>query len=58
MGHQAGMGSKEWILVIFISVLTLDAVFCTWNPYQVLGLTRTATIPDIRKAYKSLAKEW
>nr|CAG4650887.1 EOG090X049L [Simocephalus serrulatus]SVE94169.1 EOG090X049L [Simocephalus serrulatus] len=58
LGHQAGMGSKEWILVIFISVLTLDAVFCTWNPYQVLGLTRTATIPDIRKAYKSLAKEW
>lgn len=28
------------------------------DPYQILGLTRKATLPDIRKAYKKLAKEW
>jgi len=28
------------------------------DPYKILGLTRQASLQDIRKAYKQLAKEW
>lgn len=28
------------------------------NPYEILGVTRHATLQDIRKAYKLLVKEW
>jgi curved DNA-binding protein CbpA len=29
-----------------------------FNPYEVLGLKRTASDKDIRQAYKKLAKHW
>lgn len=29
-----------------------------FNPYDVLGLTRTASDKDIRQAYKKLARHW
>lgn len=28
------------------------------NPYKILGIEKKATITDIKKAYKQLAKEW
>lgn len=28
------------------------------DPYRILGIGRKATQPEIRKAYKRLAKEW
>jgi DnaJ family protein C protein 16 len=28
------------------------------NPYHILGLSRHATLKEIRKAYKQLVKEW
>ncbi|XP_068629703.1 dnaJ homolog subfamily C member 16 [Battus philenor] len=28
------------------------------NPYEILGVHRRATLPEIRKAYRQLAKEW
>ncbi|XP_022125250.1 dnaJ homolog subfamily C member 16 [Pieris rapae] len=28
------------------------------DPYQILGIHRRATLPEIRKAYRQLAKEW
>lgn len=28
------------------------------NPYKILDISNKATLPDIRKAYKKLAKEW
>ncbi|KAJ2952479.1 hypothetical protein O0L34_g6797 [Tuta absoluta] len=28
------------------------------DPYQILGIHRKATLPEIRKAYRQLAKEW
>jgi len=28
------------------------------DPYEVLGVKRTATSPEIRKSFKHLAKEW
>lgn len=28
------------------------------DPYKVLGIHKSATVPDIKRAYKQLAKEW
>lgn len=28
------------------------------DPYKILGVTKHATLQDIRRAYKQLAKEW
>lgn len=28
------------------------------NPYKILGIEKKASITDIKKAYKQLAKEW
>jgi len=45
---------------IFLLILTLLSVWCECKlqPYKVLGVNRHATIPTIKKAYKTLAKEW
>jgi preprotein translocase subunit Sec63 len=47
-------------LTILIVVLVVTDVLTTTirDPYEVLGLKKTATIPEIRKAHKSLVKIW
>lgn len=40
-------------VLIFGSCLVL-----CYDPYKILGLTRQATLQEIRRAYKNLAKEW
>lgn len=42
--------------VLLLSLLTL----CNGlgDPYKILGIPRSATVTEIRKAYKQLAKEW
>lgn len=39
-------------------VVNLAGVLCLGNPYSILGVEKKATITDIKKAYKQLAKEW
>lgn len=46
------------LLLIFICLSYLSANQNDFNPYEVLGLSRTATDKDIRQAYKKLAKYW
>ena len=43
---------------IFVLCFLAAAVDSAWDPYEVLGLKRGASTPEIRKAYKQYAKEW
>ncbi|EFN79950.1 dnaJ homolog subfamily C member 16 [Harpegnathos saltator] len=48
------------LCLLLISQLTpsVVAVDSLGNPYKILGVSRHATLQDIRKAYKHLVKEW
>lgn len=51
----------KWInlcwLFVFI-ILLADFSNSLGDPYKILGIPNSATIPEIRKSYKQLAKEW
>ena len=40
------------VLYLIISVLGLD------DPYKILGVYKSATVPEIKRSYKQLTKEW
>ena len=44
--------------VLLVSVCSLVAVAQEQDVYSVLGLKKNANIREIKKAYKSLVKEW
>ena len=46
------------VLIIIQSLPMVEASEPLRNPYHILGVTRHATMLDIRKAYKNLVKEW
>lgn len=46
------------LVVVFIYLPIAEASEPLGNPYKILGVNRHATLPDIRKAYKNLVKEW
>ncbi len=49
----------NYILIYFLLCLCyLSADNNDFNPYDVLGLTRTASDKEIRQAYKKLARHW
>lgn len=45
---------------VVICALLLDLVETAqpFDPYKVLGVTKRASLPEIKKVYKRLAKEW
>lgn len=53
------MGRNEWMLLITIQLLTLlFHVLAGRDFYSILGVPRTATLNQIKKAYRQLAKEY
>lgn len=51
------MNFRLFILISLICVLALE-VSCLENPYKILGIDKKASLTEIKKAYKQLAKEW
>lgn len=51
----------KWInlcwLFVFI-VFLADFSNSLGDPYKILGIPKSATVTEIRKSYKQLAKEW
>lgn len=47
-------------LAVFLFVLSLQLVDATSenDPYTILGVRRSASQAEIKRAYKNLAKEW
>jgi preprotein translocase subunit Sec63 len=61
-------GLTRRVVMHFIIYLMISFLVCqrdlscadsnNFNPYDVLGLSRTASDKDIRQAYKKLARHW
>ena len=47
----------KFLLILLIS-FCFESVSSHFDPYGTLGVKRGATLQEIRKAYKLLAKEW
>lgn len=52
------MGWTKLVLLTCLLVAISFTVALKKNPYEVLGVKRTASSQDIRKTFKLLAKEW
>jgi DnaJ-class molecular chaperone len=51
------MNFRLFLYIGLVSVLILK-ISCLDNPYKILGVDKKAGLPEIKKAYKQLAKEW
>ncbi|GJQ86858.1 hypothetical protein Trydic_g19526 [Trypoxylus dichotomus] len=50
--------SQFWLVLIIIFCTALVVLADLGDPYKILGLKRSASQTEIRKAYKKLVKEW
>ncbi|XP_072944107.1 dnaJ homolog subfamily C member 16 isoform X2 [Epargyreus clarus] len=48
----------RWLCGLLVLLCCVAAAQKIGDPYKILGIHRRATLPDIRKAYRQLAKEW
>lgn len=46
------------LLLVAAGTQPSEAAQAGTDPYKILGVTKHATLQDIRRAYKQLAKEW
>lgn len=55
---QCDKSMKFFALVLFWVFILNSVLADLGNPYKILGVNRKATLQEIRRAYKQLAKEW
>lgn len=54
----ATLGLLLAVIILVANVDKVSAATANTDPYKILGVQKHATLQDIRKAYKQLAKEW
>ncbi|KAL0841720.1 hypothetical protein ABMA28_013992 [Loxostege sticticalis] len=58
-GRKGWKGRWLWVLaLVAVALCPLIAAQKIGDPYKILGIHRRATLFEIRKAYRQLAKEW
>lgn len=55
--YEGWKGRWLWALMVLV-LCSLAAAQKIGDPYKILGIHRRANLPEIRKAYRQLAKEW
>ncbi|XP_026329593.1 dnaJ homolog subfamily C member 16 [Hyposmocoma kahamanoa] len=53
-----GWKGRWLLLVVVVALAPLVLAQNIGDPYKILGIHRKASLPEIRKAYRQLAKEW
>ncbi|XP_052865128.1 dnaJ homolog subfamily C member 16 [Anopheles cruzii] len=48
----------RWLFLAILITVAIEVQCATKDPYTALGVERRATLQEIRRAYKQLAKEW
>lgn len=48
----------RWPIVFILALCTVIVSTSLGDPYKLLGVKKTASLQEIRRAYKQLAKEW
>lgn len=48
----------ELVYIISVNIALLSALGPLDDPYKILGVKKSSTVQELRRAYKKLAKEW
>lgn len=48
----------ELVYITTLNVILSYALGPLDDPYKILGVKKSSTVQELRKAYKKLAKEW